>query len=366
MLNDIKTWLIENYDKKYKLSQEDEDLFSEATSIIINNNNMLEYIKKYANLIDKYLNTKTLESGNKISMKSKFKRLFFELNIQENFDEIISLIITNEESGDIFKNYYEMYNDVSYDLTNEIKNILNSDEFFDLLLNILKSKVVKNYFCNKKNFSEKNIFGVEFLNDNFNKDCDINFKNAYEIFIGKIEKHKDWFTSLFIFKNIPKGVRAFMEKNLRFIMNPLFIKPSEELTFMNTNDPTIMKEILTSYLIIIILHEIVHLLKFIKDKDLKTTYKNLIELPNTPKGREGGKILIYYLFGKPEIQTISLAQAKKINNIDSWQNVSILYDIFSEEESNKIDKKDKINLCAIKFYLSEKKDEKKIDWSDIN
>jgi len=130
-----------------------------------------------------------------------------------------------------------------------------------------------------------------------------------------------------------------------------------------------MEEILTSYLIIIIIHEIVHLLKFIKDEKLSTTYRNFGDLPNTPKGKEGGQLLIYYLFQKSEISFINYEQSKLLNKPESWEDNNILYNIFVKEDFSIDDNNNENNLCFIKFYLSdskETKDEGKVDWFDIN
>jgi len=84
---------------------------------------------------------------------------------------------------------------------------------------------------------------------------------------------------------------------------------------------------------IIIIHEIIHILKYLKNN---IDFNNI---PETPREREGGKMFINYLFGMPVIKSINLEQAKKINNINFWEDVEILRKIFPKED--KLIEKDK-------------------------
>ena len=152
---------------------------------------MQKYIEKYKIIIDKYLNFKVKEFGYEIERVDIFRRLFFELNAKENLEELISFLITVDELKEYFVDYKENNNDINFDLENEIKNILSSSEFFNLLITILKSKSIKNFFCHKINFS-KDMYGTEKINDNI-INADLDFKNAYEIFMGKIIGQQDWF-----------------------------------------------------------------------------------------------------------------------------------------------------------------------------
>ena len=131
---------------------------------------------------------------------------------------------------------------------------------------------------------------------------------------------------------------------MRIIINPLFIEPSNSLK----NDYEKTKEILNAYIIIILIHEVVHLLKFLK----KTfSFKNI---PQTPKNKEGGEIFIEYLFGLSKINNIGYEQAKMINDLNNWNNNHNLHKIF-EKDNDKIIKNLKEQLYNqsdyyIKFY----------------
>ena len=131
---------------------------------------------------------------------------------------------------------------------------------------------------------------------------------------------------------------------MRIIINPLFIELSNSLK----NDYEKTKEILKAYIIIILIHEVVHLLKFLK----KTfSFKNI---PQTPKNKEGGEIFIEYLFGLSKINNIGYEQAKMINDLNNWNNNHNLHKIF-EKDNDKIIKNLKEQLYNqsdyyIKFY----------------
>ena len=59
-------------------------------------------------------------------------------------------------------------------------------------------------------------------------------------------------------------------------------------------------EILKAYLNIILIHEIIHLLKFLKES---FSYNNI---PQTLKKKEGGEVFIQYLFGISKIVRFTL------------------------------------------------------------
>ena len=159
------------------------------------------------------------------------------------------------------------------------------------------------------------------------------------------------FSKLFIFKYLPKYRRAFVDPNMRITINPLYFKLSDSLDEEKRN------EIFKAYLFIIILHETVHLVKFMKEKTIQ--YSNI---PQTPKRKEGGKMFIYYLFNTPIIYSINYKQALVVNNPENWNKPELLSNIFKEQrkwyEENKKNKKEDITLPktkeedTISFYLS--------------
>ena len=166
---------------------------------------------------------------------------------------------------------------------------------------------------------------------------------------------KDWFKSIITYKYLPNGIRGFVNQTMVIAINPLFIKRSN--LFAEKKNKDIKTKILSSYLIILLIHEIIHLLKFLK----KEKFEKIEDLPSTPKGKEGGEMLINYLFGNPIITKIKEYQADKILDINNWNDLSKLHDIFTIENLNKHKDENSDNEYYISFYITNIKEEKKDD-----
>jgi len=159
------------------------------------------------------------------------------------------------------------------------------------------------------------------------------------------------FSKLVIIKYLPKYIRAYAEPNLRIIINPLYFELSESLNEEKKN------EVFKAYLFVIILNEIAHLVKFMKEKNIQND--NIL---HTHKNKEGGKMFIYHLFNTPIIYSINYKQTLKSNKPENWNKPEFLSNIFKEQrkryEENKKDKKEDIPLPppkkenTIYFYLS--------------
>ena len=132
---------------------------------------------------------------------------------------------------------------------------------------------------------------------------------------------------------MPFGVKAFVNYNLKIFINSLFYEFNENIT--KGNKTIIFKAALK----IIIIHEIMHILKYLKNN------ANFNSIPKTPRDREGGKMLINYLFGKPVIKRINLDEAKKINDLNYWKDVEELRKIFQKD--NDLEEKDELNVKTI-------------------
>ena len=188
-----------------------------------------------------------------------------------------------------------------------------------------------------------------------------------------IYNDKHFFSKLFIFKYLPKNRRAFVDPNMRIVINPIYFELSGELDDKKKN------EIFRAYLLIIILHEIAHLVKFMKEKSIPYN-----KIPQTPKKKEGGKMFINYLFKTPMIYSINYEQATIINKPENWNKTELLSKLFKEQnewyKKNIKDKnEDTTNPLpkgndSISFYLSlvdednsEKNSKNTIDfWYDID
>jgi len=136
ILGNIKSWLKLYYINKIK--PEESSLIDLIEEFLENKDikidNVDKYIEKYKIIIDKYLNCKVKEFGYEIERVDIFRRLFFELKTKDNLEEIISFLITVDELKEYFVDYKENNNDINFDLENEIKKILSSSNFFNLLI----------------------------------------------------------------------------------------------------------------------------------------------------------------------------------------------------------------------------------------
>ena len=262
------------------------------------------------------------------------------------------------------------------DFTEHLKKIVEEESFIKDLKQILEYPSVKNYFETARIFpeeEEENNYNIKFTADE--KLGDDLLKDGYNRLMNFIKNDKNFFKNLFIFKYLPKYTRAFVDPNMRIVINPIYFEFSELLDEEKRN------VIFRAYLFIIILHEITHLVKFMKQKT--NSYDNI---PKTPKKKEAGKMFINYLFNLPMIYYITTKQAEIINKIENWNNIELLSKIFEEQkEWYENYKKDSAlatrrppsnNEDSIRFFLSllgeeeenDKKSTKNIidDYYDIN
>ena len=192
---------------------------------------------------------------------------------------------------------------------------------------------------NKRLFNNKN----NYYEDDLSKE--------YELLIENMKNDKNYLKKLIIYKYLPKNKRAFVIPFMRIIINPLFIKLSDSLK----NDYEKTKEILSAYIIIILIHEVVHLLKF-----FKTTF-SFKKIPQTSKNRKEGEIFIEYLFGISKINNIEYEQAKKINDHNNWNSSYNLHKIFEKNNATNVNNlKEKLYNKLdyyIKFYDTDFKEE---------
>ena len=250
-----------------------------------------------------------------------------------------------------------LLNESKNDLTTELNNILQDNNFYKKFKKILESKAVKYYLMNKRKFKDNN---DSIIIDKSTDDFDDDLSNGYINFMNFYNKNNDCFKKLIIFKYLPNFSRAFVDPNMRIILNPLFIKLSD---LLNENEEK-KKEILESYLIIILIHEIVHLLKFMNENNF-SRYK----IPQTQNNKEDGKMFINYLFGIPVINSISYSQAKDINNEKNWENITILNNIFNSIKSENKEIDIESSSYKINFFLSNINEENETEndsWYDIN
>ena len=373
--------------QNYYIKKEDYSNYEEISEIfkILKENHNLDIENeiignnKYNKYLSLYFQIKAKENGypenhNEYEMKMEqiFKNRFYfkdifkiDLNNMNDLLCLLSILPSYNFSNifnsinDIYKEYKNNYElllqESKENLTDELNNILKSPQFYEKFKKILESKLVKGYFLNKRKFiNDNNIIIV----DNSIEDYD-DISYGYTKFMLYFNKDKNWFHSLIIFKYLPKIKRAFIVPTMRIILNPLFIQISDSLK----KDKIIKEKILESYLILNIIHEIPHLLKFIKENNIYFENDNI---PQTPKEKEDGEMLIQYLFGIPVINKISFLEAKEILNEENWDNINKLHSIF-----NKVKKKEEETQDQEKYNdncLSDinDDDDENDHWYDIN
>ena len=256
------------------------------------------------------------------------------------------------------------------DFTENLKKIIEDESFIKDLKEIFNQQTVKDYFEKSIRFYGEGEDNYE--NEFKEKVKDDNYYYGFDRFMSFINDDKYFFTKLFILKYLPKNKRAFVDTNMKIIINPLYFELSDSLNEEKRN------EIFKAYLFIIILNEIVYLMKFMNEKSIQ--YNNI---PQIPKRKEG-KMFINHLFNTPMIYSINYKQALIINKPEYWNKPELLSNIFKEQrkwyEENKKTKKEDISLPqpneedAIRFYLSLVDDDNKeqisnkvIDiWYDID
>ena len=257
---------------------------------------------------------------------------------EKNIYDILLFLDINEKTESLnSRNLDYIYKEHKNNFISSVKNLnpidyhyfydLISDvNFYNEIIDILTSKPIKLYLNNYRYYEEINeknkekninIYDFEFVSNE--EEFVENFSKEYSKLMNYL-KDSCFFMNLFRLKFLPFGVRALVNYNLKIIFNPLYYEFNENI---NENNKKI---VFRAALKIIIVHEMVHILKYLKND------ANFNEMPGTPRNREAGKMLINFLFGKPVIKRINLEEAKKINDINYWDNIDKLKSIFQEEE----------------------------------
>ena len=324
----------------------------------------------YQDYIDKYIEYTVNVNGYQISdenkknreqdklfldNKIKYKKALFFPNLLKvdlnNVENCVNFLyfMSNEIEKDSNFNYDEEYEkfieeneliiqESKEDLTKELKKIIEDKSFIYDFKQILNSSSVKNYLNKARKFNDEN-YNIIFIEN----EEEIDYKNDDELSLefGKFKKlleaDNNFLSKLIIYKYLPKNIRAFVNPLMRININPLFFKTTDSLTQEKR------KVILKSYLFIILIHEIIYLLKFMKKE--KIPFDNI---QKKAKEKEGGIMFINYLFDIPIIPCITYEQALKINEIKNWNNINELHCIFNEQK---------------KIYETEKNNKRKFDIS---
>ena len=272
-----------------------------------------EYIKKYFTY-DKVLNLHNKNIYNILCFLEIYKQK--DKGIIENIDDIYIeyknnfILSLNNLNSINYKQFYE---------------IISDKNFHEEIINILKSQPIEEYLTKNRYYDEikdddvdKNKKLYEFKFSEEGEPYVENFSKEYNKLMENLE-NIIFFINLFRLKYLPFGVKAFVNYNLKIVINSLYYKFSENID--ENNKIIIFKAALK----ILIIHEIMHILKFLKNE------VSFNQIPKTPRKREAGKMLINYLFGIPTIKSITLEEANKINDINTWGDINLLRNIFHKD-----------------------------------
>lgn len=352
--------------------------------------------------------------------------------------EHIYLIIHSYHNEKKIKNYkfnqhvlnyidqFNSYNEgIKNDLKEEIKEIIESNEFFSLIKDIYNSKTIKEYcknpiqylkqinsnevdryyerdeeiaskkkallkeinrkvtkftidniqnneenkeFKNENNKEDNEIpdlnsFFTEYNNEllDINDLKDIDEKEAkcqlyidYTYFMDKIF-NKNFFKERIVYSYLPVAIKGFVSNIPKIILN---ISGNSISMYKLDKKSREFKIVLTALLVCIIIHEIIHM---IRRENTEKILENDQYTPNEKdKIYEGGKSLIFHIFGVFAIVYINLEFAETILDINCWNNNGkLLKEKYSKLGTDEKAKKKYVELNGgIKCYNSEEQEEK--------
>ena len=116
------------------------------------------------------------------------------------------------------------------DFTENLKKIIEDESFIKDLKEILNQEFVKDYFEKARKFlneKDEDNYDILFIEkEKVIKGQDDFLKDGYDRFKSFINTKNDFFSLLFIFKYLPKYKRAFVDPNMRIIINPIYFELS--------------------------------------------------------------------------------------------------------------------------------------------
>ena len=390
----------------------------------------INYLNNNPNNIDVQIFKTYLESD--LKLKEKFD--FYYTNKMQSFlslsDEEKYIIINSYDEDKISFHIQcsEFYNlKKSYDegmmreniLKDELKEIIISKEFFELINKILNSSKVKNYckypiqykkennilytynerdeemkkFNNKNNDKIISKFTTE-INDDDNlpipdlidiineeineisqkeqndgtqlkkenmiqqeeKIYKCQLELDYEYFINNIFD-SNFLKERIIYSFIPYNVKAFVSDIPKIVVN---ICGNNIISFKYKKNTEEYKKMLKALYVCIIIHEIIHYIRRINPiKKVQNDFEYTPKIKNI--SYEGGKSFTYYIFGNFIVNYIDLDFADTILNINSWEdnNDSLKKEYLKLKSINDIEIENQLQKTGgIKCYDSNIEDNK--------
>ena len=243
-------------------------------------------------------------------------------NYKNSFDNLIKIIEANELNEYhfdlMFLNYnynkisqtelnrflemaqkWEKYNkSLEQDYTQTFSKIINSNDFQTLFREVMTSSHVKRFVKDKDLTKEYNIFIDKYISD-----------------IG----------NYVLYMPLTRGIKAYVSNYFRIILN------TNSVDLIDIPDDKEKREILKSYLLIIMIHESFHFL-FRLNKQGEISTKSLS--PESKKIKETyseiGVDIILHLFGTEYITFISKNNSELLNNLESWRNETTDFKVFKK------------------------------------
>ena len=326
---------------------------------------------------DKYiseLKTEEIKKDEDIYIENIKKNFTYDkvLNLNSNniYEILLFLEIYNEEEEKITDNIDYIYLELKNKFISSIKNLNSIDynyfydlisdkNFHDEIIAILKSEPIVKYINENRYFEEikvndENKSQKEYEFEFVPKGAEYteNFSEEYDKLMKKLEDGI-FFTNLFRLKYLPFGIKALVNYNLKIFINSLYYEFNENIKENNK------KIILRAALKIIIIHEIMHIFKFLKND------VNFNKMPGTPREREEGKMLINYLFGQPVIKSINLEEAQKINDINLLRSIFPIEKELVKQRESYTKKIDHVDLYFTEEDIEDEIDEKEEEYRDI-
>ena len=302
-------------------------------------------VKKYFKEYSKYLSKNLFVSEDLILDKYVLPFNIIEMELNDENSRILYILkydhLKKPNIDDYNDSFYKQFENIKKEIDftslqnykEDITRIISDDDFLKKLISILKSQPVSYYLKSKRIFDGPTEFDIEFIlkDDNYRIE-DQCLNEQYEQFLRDIELNGYKFlNNLIRIKGLAYKIPALTGPSMRIFLNP--IMKFSDVAIENEDQ---RKNILESALIILLIHEIAHLLKFYP---VKNCYPK--KTPVTPKERENGKCLIYYLFRKDVISHIDNDQASLINDLDNWNNVEKLRSILTVKEPYKKEEQEK-------------------------
>ena len=196
------------------------------------------------------------------------------------------------------KYWQEDKNKLEQDYTDKFTEIINSNDFRKLFLTVMTSSYVQDFVDSKKLRKVYDIFIKEYIND----------IHKYIIYIP-----------------LTKGVKALISNYFRIGLN------INSVDIIDISEEKTVKEILKSYLLIMLIHESFHFI-FRLDK-----YGETVQNAQSPESfkikqyyREIGVDIILHLFGTEYITFISIENSKLLNNIELWKKNNTNFKVFKK------------------------------------